>query len=82
MQPDTFPGVVAPVELCVFRPCRQQAAVTLRMVADGEDPVLQVCHRLAKWLAVYAEANAATRVIDRLPMAQSARPRGDPDSQV
>lgn len=67
-------GSVGP---CAFQPCRQRAAVTVRLVVDGEDLVLPVCHAHAEWLGVYAEEDVAMRLLDLFPEEESARPLDD-----
>jgi hypothetical protein len=52
------------LEPCAFPPCERSTAATVRLVVEGEDLVLPVCDAHTKWLAGFAEADDASRVID------------------
>lgn len=69
-----FPVVTDAVEPCSFPPCGQPTAVTLRMVVEGEDLVLPVCHGHANWMTSYVLEDDAARVVDLVPVEASSPP--------
>ena len=56
------------LEPCAFAPCERSTAATVRLVVEGEDLVLPVCDAHTEWLAGFAEADDASRVIDLVQM--------------
>jgi hypothetical protein len=56
-------------EPCAIPQCPQQAVAMLRLVVDGYDSVLPMCHSHADWFGAYVEEDADVRLVDRLPEA-------------
>lgn len=55
------------LEPCAFPPCERLTAAAVRLVVEGEDLVLPVCDAHTRWLAGFAEADDASRMIDLVP---------------
>ena len=70
------PTVLELLEPCAFAPCERSTAATVRLVVEGEDLVLPVCDAHTQWLAGFAEADDASRVIDLVQTNKDA-PRSD-----
>ena len=52
-------------EPCAIPQCPHQAVAALRLVVDGHDAALTMCHRHAHWLCAYVEEDANVRLVDR-----------------
>jgi hypothetical protein len=52
---------------CTFRPCEQPAVTALRLLVDGCESSVTVCHAHAQWLQTYVESDTAVQLADRGP---------------